>query len=168
MCAFIVLLPEISVTKSVHYVKNSAEVKDPKSKAGTRTIPIPDALAAIMRKHKRASLVVCPAAKGGMMTHTAYVKAWKSYMHYLNIKAGGRDRSRSNPKVQAIEPFTAHQLRHSYATTLYDAGVDVLTAQRLLGHADLQITMKIYTHLSKSKEQKSIDALNAHIGATLI
>lgn len=48
---------------------------------------------------------------------------------------------------------------------LYDAGVDVLTAQRLLGHADVQTTMRIYTHLSAQKEQQSIAALNAHIGA---
>ncbi len=48
---------------------------------------------------------------------------------------------------------------------LYDAGVDVLTAQKLLGHADLQVTMKVYTHLSEERKQKSIEALNAHISA---
>lgn len=79
----------------------------------------------------------------------------------------GEDASRSNPKIQAVEPFTAHQLRHTYATMLYDAGVDVLTAQRLLGHADVQTTMRIYTHLSKQKEQQSIAALNAHIGSEI-
>lgn len=60
-----------------------------------------------------------------------------------------------------------HDLRHTYATMLYDAGVDVLTAQRLLGHADVQTTMRIYTHLSKQKEQQSIAALNAHIGSEI-
>ena len=57
------------------------------------------------------------------------------------------------------------RIRHTYATMLYDAGVDVLTAQRLLGHADVQTTMRVYTHLSAQKEQQSIAALNAHIGA---
>ena len=50
---------------------------------------------------------------------------------------------------------------------LYDAGVDVLTAQRLLGHADVQTTMRIYTHLSKQKEQHSIAAVHAHIGSEI-
>ena len=60
------------------------------------------------------------------MTHTAYNVAWNSYLHYLNLKAGGRDASRSRPKVQALKEFSAHQLRHTMASTLYDAEVDAM------------------------------------------
>ncbi len=44
----------------------------------------------------------------------AYSEAWKSYMHYLNIQAGGKDRSRSNPKVIAIDTL----LRTSFDTPM--------------------------------------------------
>lgn len=81
-------------------------------------------------------------------------------MHYLNIRAGGRDASRSNPKIIAMEPFTAHQLRHTYATMLYDAGVDTKSAQSLMGHASIEMTLKIYTHLSQRKKANSISKLN--------
>ena len=54
------------------------------------------------------------------------------------------------------DPFTAHQLRHTYATMLYDAGVDVLTAKELLGHTDIKTTLDIYTHLSKERRLKSV------------
>lgn len=84
-------------------------------------------------------------------------------MHYLNIQAGGKDRSRINPKVIAMEPFTAHQMWHSYATMLYDANVDVKTAQKLLWHADFSVTMKIYTHLSAEKESAGVEKLNQHL-----
>ncbi len=64
-----------------------------------------------------------------------------------------------------IEEFTAHQLRHTYSSMLYDAGVDPKSAQKFLGHADLQVTLKIYTHLSKEKEDGSVAALNRFLGA---
>ena len=65
-----------------------------------------------------------------------------------------------------MDPFTAHQLRHTYATMLYDADVDVKTAQKLLGHKDLSVTMKIYTNLSEKKEAIGIERLNNHLNGT--
>jgi site-specific recombinase XerD len=53
--------------------------------------------------------------------------------------------------------------RHTYATILYNAGVDVKSAQRFLGHADINVTLKIYTHLSAQKEQDAIACLNRHL-----
>lgn len=41
--------------------------------------------------------------------------------------------------------------------------VDVKTAQKLLGHADFSVTMKIYTHLSAEKESAGIEKLNQHV-----
>ena len=60
-----------------------------------------------------------------------------------------------------------HELSHTYATMLYDAGVDVKSAQKFLGHADITTTLRIYTHLSEQKEQAAIDALNVHLTGKL-
>jgi integrase len=38
---------------------------------------------------------------------------------------------------------------------LYDAGVDLKTAQNWMGHADPEVTLKIYTHLSKERQQNA-------------
>lgn len=49
-------------------------------------------------------------------------------------------------------PFHS-MLRHEYATSLYRSGVDIKTAQRLLGHSDIKITLQIYTHLEETSEE---------------
>ena len=155
------------VNKAVAFHNNSVSIKTPKTKAGNRTVPIPKKIVPLLQKAKDGadSEYVCPSVKGEIMTHTAYNVAWNSYLHYLNLKAGGRDASRSRPKVQALKEFSAHQLRHTRASTLYDAGVNVKSAQKFLGHSDIQVTLKIYTHLSEGKEQAAVDALNKHLGA---
>lgn len=127
-------------------------------------MPLPDMLVPILRDAKKKdSLYVCPSADGQRMTETAWNTSWNSYLHFLNIQAGGRDASRSRPKLVVVDRFTAHQLRHTYATMLYDAGVDVKSAQDMLGHADASVTMGIYTHLSAQKKAKAVAALNQHI-----
>jgi len=152
----------VTVSKSAWFDNNRVAIKEPKTRAGHRTIPVPKPILPILRQAKASavSTLVCPSAQGELMSHTAYNAAWRSYLHYLNLQAGGSDRSRANPKVQVIREFTAHQLRHTYATMLYDAGVDVKSAQKFLGHSDFQVTLKIYTHLSEGKEQAAVEALN--------
>lgn len=46
-----------------------------------------------------------------------------------------------------IKPAVAfHELRHTYASHLAQAAVDLLTISKLLGHADTRITAKHYAH----------------------
>lgn len=48
-----------------------------------------------------------------------------------------------------IKPaISFHQLRHTYASHLAQAGVDLLTISKLLGHSDTRITSKHYAHLA--------------------
>jgi integrase len=91
-------------------------------------VPIPNFLAEILRDLPHPFELVCPDAKGDLMTGTAYYRAWNSYLHYLNLRAGSRDASRSHKKVQVIDHITAHMFRHTYASMLYEAGVDIKSA----------------------------------------
>ncbi|MBE7043692.1 MAG: hypothetical protein E7399_09445, partial [Ruminococcaceae bacterium] len=50
--------------------------------------------------------------------------------------------------------FTPHIFRHTYATNLYYAGVDLKRAQYLLGHSSLNMTLKVYTHMDYATGNK--------------
>ena len=56
--------------------------------------------------------------------------------------------------------FSAHTLRHSFATHLLDNGCDIHTIKELLGHTKLETTM-IYLHLQQSKRAAIVSPLDA-------
>ena len=65
-----------------------------------------------------------------------------------------------------IDKINPHMLRHTYATMLYNAGVDIMTASELLGHADIETTLKIYTELRKNTKKHSIGKFDDYIKKT--
>jgi site-specific recombinase XerD len=62
--------------------------------------------------------------------------------------------------------FSAHTLRHSFATHLLDQGVDIHTIKELLGHSKLETTM-IYLHLQQSKRATLVSPLDTIMKASL-
>jgi integrase len=59
----------------------------------------------------------------------------------------------------ADEKFTIHSLRHTFATTLAEKGVHPSTAQKMLGHSDIRMTLAIYTHATDGMQDAATAAL---------
>lgn len=57
-----------------------------------------------------------------------------------------------------------HTLRHCFATHLIDAGVDVHTVKRMMGHASLSTTSK-YVHVTNGKISKIVSPFDRHSGS---
>ncbi|HCA28865.1 MAG TPA: site-specific integrase [Ruminococcaceae bacterium] len=170
----------IRINKAVAIKDGKLQVKPfTKSEAGMRTIDVPQRLVDFLTKERKQAFggsavnpLVCPAVNGGLMTDTAWRRMWSSYLTELNFKYGNRmdkngkvakSKYDSNGIVMTIPHFTAHWLRHTFATLLYMAGVDVLTAKEQLGHADIKTTLQIYTHLDKQFKRKSMSKLDDYL-----
>jgi len=70
-------------------------------------------------------------------------------------------------KVAKIKPAIAfHELRHTYASRLAQAGVDLLTISKLLGHSDTRITSKHYAHLADKTLAQAVLRLPSFAGKT--
>jgi integrase len=64
-----------------------------------------------------------------------------------------------SPKTlrKVLDPYgvTIHSLRHTYAYILKSQGVHVTTAQKLLGHSDVKVTLKVYTQVLDDEIEKA-------------
>ena len=121
----------INVNKSYDF--KQCELKETKTKAGMRKIPMNDFLCDLLleaKKHSKGSYVV-QKVYGGRMTETAWKRLFESYMEALRV-ADGIDENSLCFADECFEEFTAHQLRHTYCSMLQWSGVDIKTAQELM------------------------------------
>ncbi len=58
-------------------------------------------------------------------------------------------------------------MRHSYATHLIEAGVDLIEVQKILGHHSILTTAR-YTHLTSQTKQRAIARINALMGGFVL
>lgn len=163
----------LSVIKSVERVSsNKYNIKSGTKNDKSRVIPIPKELLEELKQYKTQSIsrFVCSDIDEDMHTPSSWKRLWESFNNVLSHHYATLQQSQQsiyNPKgiKKRVDKITPHMFRHTYATMLYCSGVDVLSAQRLLGHSDVSTTLSIYTHLEQSKMDISISAFCEYISS---
>ena len=155
---------KISVTKSYNF--KTKDFKAPKN-GKARVVSVPQMLIDYLKTLPRISPFVLTNAKGQMMTDDSWRRLYNSYMHDMNLEYGfsGNAPNKFSPtKIpMLITPFTPHELRHTFCTIMYEAGIDALTAKEQLGHSDIKTTLSIYTHLSSQHKENDVKKLDAFL-----
>jgi integrase len=81
---------------------------------------------------------------GNLSSPSALSGAWSEFARSIGLPA-----------------VTFHALRHTHASQLIDAGVDIVTISKRLGHAKPDITLRVYAHLFRNDDRKAAMAINA-------
>jgi integrase len=65
-------------------------------------------------------------------------------------------------KAAGIREVGVHALRHTYATRLFEKGVDIKIISELLGHSSTEITYRIYVHVIESLKASAVEGLDLY------
>lgn len=151
---------KISVTKSYNF--KIKDFKSPKN-GKARVVSVPQILIDYLKTLPKISPFVLTNARGQMMTDDTWRRLYQSYMVDMNIHYSHNDNINkfSPTKIpMIITPFTPHELRHTFCTIMFEAGIDALTAKEQLGHSDIKTTLSIYTHLSAQHKELQVNKLD--------
>ena len=141
-------------------------IRGTKTENSDRFVPLPPDLLARIPKGNPFDLVF-KDRHGRRYNKSSYGSLTKALRREMNISMGCRVyRNALVPPYPLADDFVPYNLRHTYCTDLQKAGVDIRTAQKLMGHADIQTTANIYTHQDEDLLLEAAKLLNCRQGAT--
>lgn len=153
----------INVNKSYKLVKNvdTGEYKDiiqlPKTKNSIRIVPIPNHLIAKLKQYKlHQKALKLEMANLYNDKNLVFCNMYGNYLSSSNVLK----KFKKVLKENNLDQRKFHDLRHTYATRLFELGEDPKTVQKLLGHSSISITLDTYTHVLADMKEKAVSKLN--------
>jgi integrase len=137
-------------------------IKAPKTRAGRRDITLPDIAVAALSEHRRQLLENRMRLGAGRLLEDTLL-----FTTLDGRPLRPRNVSSTWGEIAAsigMPEITFHALRHTHASQLIDAGVDIVTISKRLGHTKSDITLRVYAHLFKKDDSKAAAAINAALG----
>lgn len=147
--AFNVTAEDISVLDGVPLL----HIRGTKTLNANRTVPLPKWL---YDEFKGLQGYICLTEMGTKINKSRGKNTWYKFRNDLNLALGCKTyRNKLVPPYPLASDIVQYCLRHTYCTNLAKKGVDIRTAQKLMGHSDISLTANIYTHTDND------DILNA-------
>lgn len=139
-------------------------IRGTKTENADRKVPVSDLVAEALPEHLIDNKAVCLNQYGLPLNEQSLKRAWDSLKRIMNIEMGCRVyRNQLMPPFPLSKDICMYCLRHTYCTNLQKKGVDIRTAQYLMGHADIQMTANIYTHTSLDFLDSQYDMITKNV-----
>jgi integrase len=154
----------VRIVCSLEETADGLRFKSPKTAHGRRTVSLPASAVATLREHRNRQLEQRLALGLGRLDDDDLVFPMPDGSPYspdkLSRDWGHAVRDRKLPAANF------HALRHSHASALIAAGVDIVTVSRRLGHGSPAITLRVYAHaFAADKDEAAARAIEAAMGS---
>ena len=161
----------LHVVRQVKMVRGKFIFALPKGRK-TRDIPLPETVATELARH----ITVFPPLEITLPWETPRGAPTTARLLLYSREHNALDRRHFNAYVwkaalaaAGVEPSRAngmHALRHFYASVLLDAGESIKALSEYLGHSDPGFTLRTYTHLLPTSEQRTRQAVDRALTGT--
>lgn len=124
----------------------------PKTKSSIRDLQIPKQLIRILNEHKERQR----AAAGKLFSDNFYICGGDKPLRDTTIDK----KNRRFAEEAGLPRITIHEFRHSHANLLANNNISIQEVARRLGHSNVELTWKVYSHLYPNQEEKALEILN--------
>ncbi|MGN7964914.1 tyrosine-type recombinase/integrase [Microbacterium sp. 22179] len=154
----------VEVRRTVHRVKGGWEVGTPKSVRSTRDVPLGRSLigelSEYLSQHPRRNEPEAPLWPGRVPGGNGDVRTL-DYDRQFDVASLIRYYFKPALADLGIAGARWHDLRHYYASVCAAAGIEIRKVSRWMGHANINTTDSIYTHLFNGTHDEDMDRLDA-------
>lgn len=141
---------------SVDDRKRVVKVGSTKTENSVRDVPIPQGIVPLLKQHIIAQKEMYLSYGMTQCTQILFTTFTGKYIDAHNLqRRWTRLLERAGVRYRKF-----HNLRHTYATRLFEADVNIKTIQTLLGHSSLSTTEKTYVHVMKHVKADAVDNIN--------
>lgn len=129
-----------------------------------RMVPVPDELLQEVKALNKSPFdYLFLNQQGKPLNKQNYIRMWKNIKRVMHIEMGGQIyRNQVIPPYMVAEDLVPYCLRHTFCTDLQDAGVPINVARDLMGHSDIALTSKIYTHTTETTIESAANLLSEY------
>lgn len=122
-------------------------IRGTKREKSDRYVPVPPEVESMLPDRLDPFLPIVRTKEGNKISPRRQRGAWQHMEYLMNIELGCKTyRNKLIPPYALADDLCSYCLRHTYCTNLQRKGVDLRTAQRLMGHSDIRMTANIYSH----------------------
>lgn len=147
---------EIDVTWQLQRVRRELLHRETKTETSDATLPLPDICAAALRLRQRAQKQSKAAAgKDWTETGLVFTTRFGTPVDPRNFNRSFEERCRK----AGVRRIKVHDTRHTCATLLAALDVHPRVAMRILRHAQIDVTMEVYTEVSDEKTRRALKRL---------
>jgi integrase len=149
----------VRIERSIEETASGLRPKGPKTRSGRRVITLPHTVIAVLREHRRGQLEQRFSLGAGALKPEDLVFATLEG-NPLSPDNLSRDWRRTL-RARKLPLVSFHALRHTHASALFAARVDIVTISRRLGHASPKVTLQVYAHVFEPNDAVAADAIDA-------